>query len=65
VLLVLMVLPSGIGGLVYRLRDGALRWAARRRGLVVPSFVEAATDEEPAILETPVVTTDALVEVDG
>jgi hypothetical protein len=32
---------------------------------VVPSFVEAATDEEPPILEHPVVTTDALVEVDG
>lgn len=42
VLLVLMVLPGGLGGLVYRLRDGALRWTARRRGLVVPSFVEAA-----------------------
>jgi branched-chain amino acid transport system permease protein len=65
VLLVLMILPSGIGGLVYRLRDGALRWTARRRGLVVPSFVEAATDEEPAILEAPVVPTAALVEVDG
>ncbi|HEY5888989.1 MAG TPA: ABC transporter permease [Acidimicrobiales bacterium] len=65
VLLVLMILPSGIGGLVYRLRDGALRWTARRRGLVVPSFVEAATDEEPAILEASVVRTDALVEVEG
>ncbi|HEY5699987.1 MAG TPA: branched-chain amino acid ABC transporter permease, partial [Acidimicrobiales bacterium] len=65
VLLVLMILPSGIGGLVYRVRDGALRWTARRRGLVVPSFVEAATDEEPAILEAPVASTDALVEVDG
>jgi branched-chain amino acid transport system permease protein len=48
VLLVLMVLPSGLGGLVYRLRDRALRAVARRRGLVVPSFVEGPVDEVPA-----------------
>jgi branched-chain amino acid transport system permease protein len=52
VLLVLMILPSGLGGLFYRGRDAALRWVARRRGLVVPSFVEAPVVEEvPEILE--------------
>jgi hypothetical protein len=53
VLLVLMILPSGIGGAVYRGRDAALRWVARRRGLVVPSFTEAPVDVEPEILEEP------------
>jgi branched-chain amino acid transport system permease protein len=54
VLLVLMLFPSGLGGLVYRGRDAALRWVARRRGLVVPSFVEVAVDAEPTVLEEPV-----------
>jgi hypothetical protein len=51
-----MILPSGLGGLVYRLRDAALRWVARRRGLSVPSFVEGpqVAAEEPEILIDPV-----------
>jgi branched-chain amino acid transport system permease protein len=32
-LVVLTVLPGGLGGLIYAGRDRALRWAARRRGL--------------------------------
>jgi hypothetical protein len=51
VLLVLMILPSGIGGAVYRVRDAGLRAVARRRGMVVPSFVEAPVDETPEILD--------------
>jgi hypothetical protein len=39
VLVVLWVLPGGLGGLFYRLRDHGLRWVARRRGLVVPSLL--------------------------
>jgi ABC-type branched-subunit amino acid transport system ATPase component/branched-subunit amino acid ABC-type transport system permease component len=39
VLLILMVLPSGLGGLVYDLRDSALRRIAHRRGVVVPSLL--------------------------
>jgi branched-chain amino acid transport system permease protein len=39
VLLVLMIIPGGIGNLVYRGRDAALRWVAHRRGLIVPSLV--------------------------
>lgn len=45
VLLVLMILPGGLGGLVYRLRDGGLRLLARRRGLVVPSYVEGPAED--------------------
>lgn len=39
VLLVLMLLPSGLGGLLFSLRDHGLRWVARRRQLVVPSLL--------------------------
>lgn len=39
VLFVLLVLPGGLGELVYRGRDGLLRRLADRRGLVVPSLV--------------------------
>lgn len=39
VLLVLLVFPGGLGSLLYRARDAALRWMARRRHLVVPSLM--------------------------
>jgi branched-chain amino acid transport system permease protein len=39
VLFVLMIIPGGIGDLVYRGRGAALRWVAQRRGLIVPSLV--------------------------
>lgn len=39
VLLVLLVLPGGLGGTVYRGRDLWLRWVARRRGIVSPSLL--------------------------
>jgi branched-chain amino acid transport system permease protein len=39
VLLVLMIIPGGIGDVVYRGRDAALRWVAQRRGLIVPSLL--------------------------
>ncbi len=45
VLLVLMILPGGLGALVYRVRDAALRAVARRRGLVVPSYVEVPAEQ--------------------
>jgi branched-chain amino acid transport system permease protein len=35
----LMVLPGGLGQLVYGWRDAFLRWVARRRKIVVPSLV--------------------------
>lgn len=39
VLAVLLVVPSGIGGLLFWGRDQWLRWVARRRGLIVPSLL--------------------------
>jgi branched-chain amino acid transport system permease protein len=39
VLLVLMIIPGGIGDVVFRARDAGLRWIASRRGLIVPSLV--------------------------
>ena len=47
-----MVLPEGLGGLIYRVRDLALRWVADRRGLVVPSLtadVRTETTEDVRI----------------
>ena len=34
-----MFFPGGLGDLVYRGRDAALRFIATRRGLVVPSLL--------------------------
>ena len=48
VLLVLMIIPGGLGDLVYRGRDAALRWVAHRRGLIVPSLV-AETRQADAV----------------
>jgi len=39
VLIVLLIFPSGLGGLVYRLRDRWLRSVARRNAIIVPSLV--------------------------
>lgn len=39
VLLVLLIIPAGVGGIIYRARDAWLRWVAQRRGIVVPSMV--------------------------
>lgn len=51
ILLLLMFLPEGLGGIVYRVRDAFLRRVARRRGLVVPSLLadERVDDPAPAI----------------
>jgi branched-chain amino acid transport system permease protein len=38
-LIVLMLLPGGLGAAIADLRDGLLRYLARRRGLLVPSLV--------------------------
>src|SRR4029453_15517084 len=47
-LLVLLVMPSGIGGVLADVRDGALRRIASRRGLVVPSLLADVRIEEAA-----------------
>ena len=41
-LLVLIALPGGLGGGLYQLRDGYLRWVARRRKILVPSLTADA-----------------------
>jgi branched-chain amino acid transport system permease protein len=51
-LLVLLLLPGGLGAAVGDLRDGALRWYARRRGIRVPSLVADTRVELPADAET-------------
>ena len=47
-LLVLLLMPSGFGGVLADVRDGALRRIAARRGLVVPSLLADVRVEEPA-----------------
>lgn len=49
VLLVLVVVPEGIGGVVFRTRDVLLRWVADRRGLRIPSLTAdaAAAGDDP------------------
>jgi len=37
-LFVLMVVPDGLGGILFRVRDRWLRWIAERRGIAVPSL---------------------------
>ncbi len=46
ILFLLLFLPEGLGGLVYRVRDAFLRHVARRRGLLVPSLVADRRVEE-------------------
>jgi len=48
ILFLLVFLPEGLGGLMYRGRDGYLRWVARRRDILVPSLVADKRVEEDA-----------------
>jgi branched-chain amino acid transport system permease protein len=52
-LLVLLVFPSGFGGVLADLRDGALRRIAARRGLVVPSLLADVRVEDQVVDEPP------------
>ncbi len=49
VLVVLLVLPGGLSGLFYRLRDRWLRWVAARHGLVVPSLIADVRVDDHAV----------------
>ncbi|MFZ6005337.1 MAG: ABC transporter permease subunit [Actinomycetota bacterium] len=53
VLLILMFLPSGLGGLFYNMRDRLLRALARARGVVVPSLLAdvRVLDEESDLVQ--------------
>ena len=72
-LAILLVAPGGLGGLAYDTRDRALRWLARRRGIVVPSLVADLRapevldpddrDDVPARLSFTAVPDDALLVV--
>jgi branched-chain amino acid transport system permease protein len=46
VLFILLVLPSGLGGLLYDVRDALLRRLATARGIVVPSLLADVRVEE-------------------
>jgi branched-chain amino acid transport system permease protein len=46
ILLILLVLPGGLGSGMYRIRDELLRWVAKRRGIVVPSLLADLRQEE-------------------
>jgi branched-chain amino acid transport system permease protein len=55
VLVVLLLLPGGLGGALFRGRDLWLRWVARRRRIVVPSLladVRQLEDEAEVAFET-------------
>lgn len=54
ILVLLLFLPEGLGGLMYRVRDAYLRGVARRRELIVPSLladVRVADDEARVAIE--------------
>lgn len=54
VLVMLMLIPGGLSQLLYQVRDSILRFAAGRRGLLVPSLVADSREgppDEPAMLE--------------
>jgi branched-chain amino acid transport system permease protein len=54
ILLLLMFLPEGLGGLVYRVRDSFLRWVARRNAILVPSLLaDARVEDEVAVEPAP------------
>ena len=51
VLFVLLVIPGGLGSVLFRLRDTWLRWVADRRGILVPSMVADRRVEPPPVPE--------------
>jgi branched-chain amino acid transport system permease protein len=51
VLIVLLVLPGGLGGAFYRGRDLWLRWVAERRGIIAPSLLADTKELEEQVEE--------------
>jgi hypothetical protein len=64
-LLILLVFPSGLGGIIADVRDGALRWVARRRKLVVPSLVADVRVEDDLLSMVPQDTIEPAPVADG
>jgi branched-chain amino acid transport system permease protein len=62
VLAVLMLLPNGLGGLLFQLRDAALRRIAERRNILVPSLVADRRIDDEIVLEPPPVPARPTVE---
>ena len=65
---ILMVLPGGVGSMLFRARDSLLRRVADRRGIVVPSLVadRRVVDDSEAIAAAASPVTEApLAEVAG
>jgi branched-chain amino acid transport system permease protein len=54
ILFLLIFLPEGLGGLVYRLRDVFLRRVANRHGLIVPSLLadKRQAEDAPVVIDT-------------
>ena len=55
ILFLLLFLPEGLGGLMYRIRDAFLRKVANRRGILVPSLVadkRVVQEDAPVVIDT-------------
>jgi branched-chain amino acid transport system permease protein len=54
ILFLLMFLPEGLGGIVYRVRDMFLRRVANRRGILVPSLLadKRQAEEAPVVIDS-------------
>ncbi|MGZ4730018.1 MAG: branched-chain amino acid ABC transporter permease, partial [Acidimicrobiales bacterium] len=54
VLVVLLIIPGGLGDLVYRVRDSWLRWVAQRHDIIVPSLLadiaQPGDDPDPDVI---------------
>src|SRR5205823_12653949 len=67
-LVILLVLPGGLGGSLYDVRDAVLRWIAERRGIVVASLLaDRRVDGTAAVAEAdePLATMEAALEAGG
>ncbi len=54
ILLLLIFLPEGLGGLIYRVRDAFLRAVAARRGILVPSLIadKRQIEDAPVVIDS-------------
>src|SRR4051794_13488605 len=64
-LIILLVLPGGLGGAMYDVRDTVLRWIADRRGIVVSSLLADRRVDDAAnapAMDEPLATMEAAME---